>query len=151
MPQRPANSALARMGDRLRFTLSYGDIYGRILAWLLSTFLSLAVAAALADAEHPLAGLGVIGMVLALSLPFLLFAFATTLASHIAVIPLADQEEWPRLLSSIQHAARRTIDCGGAPPASHRSVLPAPENSLLDSEPEDRPARPSHACWDVSQ
>lgn len=99
MPQRPANSALARTGYQLRCTLRYGDIYGQILAWFLLAFLSLAVAAALAAAEHPLAGLGVIGMALALSLPFLLFAFATTLASHIAVIPLADQEEWPRLLS----------------------------------------------------
>jgi len=72
-------------------TLSYGDIYGQILTWLVLTFLSFASAAALAAGGYPLAGLAAVGLTLALTLPFLLFAFATTLASHLLFIPLPDR------------------------------------------------------------
>jgi hypothetical protein len=74
-------------GYQVRCTLRYGDIYGQILIWLLLTFLSLATAAALTAAGRFLSGLAVVGLILALSFPFLLFAFATTLASHVILIP----------------------------------------------------------------
>jgi hypothetical protein len=73
------------MGYQLRCTLSYGDIYGQIMVWLSLTFLSLAAAAALGAAGHPIAGVAVISLILAFSLPFLLFSFTTTLISHLVI------------------------------------------------------------------
>ncbi|MCP9927745.1 hypothetical protein [Cyanobium sp. CH-040] len=67
-------------------TLSYGDIYGQILIWLLGVFLSLGAGLALLAASHPVAGIGVIVLIFVLSLPFLLFAFVTTLFSHISLV-----------------------------------------------------------------
>jgi hypothetical protein len=72
-------------GYQLRCTLTYGDIYGQIMIWLLLTFLSLATAAALGAAGRPVAGIAVISLIIALTLPFLLFTFTTTLISHVAV------------------------------------------------------------------
>jgi len=74
-------------GYDLRCTLSYGDIYGQILIWLLITFLSLATGLALIAAEHPVAGILTIGLVFVLSLPFLMFAFVTTLINHLVLDP----------------------------------------------------------------
>lgn len=74
-------------GYELHCTLSYGDIYGQILIWLLIIFLSLATGLALIAAEHPVAGIIMIGMVFVLSLPFLLFAFVTTLNNHLVLDP----------------------------------------------------------------
>jgi hypothetical protein len=74
-------------GYELRCTLSYGDIYGQILIWLLITFLSLATGLALFAAEHPVAGILTIGLVFVLSLPFLMFAFVTTLLNHLVLSP----------------------------------------------------------------
>jgi hypothetical protein len=54
------------------------------MVWLLLTFLSLATAAALGAAGHPIAGVAVIALILALTLPFMLFSFTTTLISHVA-------------------------------------------------------------------
>ncbi len=87
---------LSRVGYQLRCTLAYGDIYGQIMVWLLLTFLSLATAAALGGAGHPIAGAGVIALILALTLPFLLFAFITTLINHLIV----DQQASSLLKSS---------------------------------------------------
>ncbi|MEX1317561.1 MAG: hypothetical protein AB1Z22_10610 [Synechococcaceae cyanobacterium] len=67
-------------------TLSYGDIYGQILIWLLGVFLSLAAGLALLAAAHPVAGVAVVVLIFVLSLPFLLFAFVTTLFSHISLV-----------------------------------------------------------------
>lgn len=67
-------------------TLSYGDIYGQILIWLLGVFLSLGAGLALLAAAHPVAGVAVIVLIFVLSLPFLLFAFVTTLFSHISLV-----------------------------------------------------------------
>jgi len=75
----------SRTGYQLRCTLSYGDIYGQIMVWLLLTFLSLATAAALGAAGHPIAGVAVIALIVALTLPFLLFSFTTTLISHLVI------------------------------------------------------------------
>lgn len=73
-------------GYLVRCTLSYGDIYGQILIWLLGVFLSLAAGFALLAASHPVAGIAVIVLIFVLSLPFLLFAFVTTLFGHIILI-----------------------------------------------------------------
>lgn len=69
----------------IRCTLVYGDIYGQILIWLLVVFLSLSTGLALLAASHPVAGVAMIVVVFVLSLPFLLFAFVTTLANHLVL------------------------------------------------------------------
>ena len=71
--------------QRYRFvcTLAFGDVYGQIIVWLLVIFLSLAAALALMGASRPIYALATVGLVLVLSLPFLLFAFVTTLLNHI--------------------------------------------------------------------
>lgn len=71
--------------QRYRFacTLTFGDIYGQIIAWLVVLLISLAASMALMGARQPLYALVSVGLVLVLSLPFLLFAFVTTLVNHI--------------------------------------------------------------------
>jgi hypothetical protein len=76
-------------------TLSFGDIYGQIVVWLIVIFLSLAAALALMGASRPIYALATVGLILVLSLPFLLFAFVTTLLNHIefsAVDPVLEKK-----------------------------------------------------------
>ncbi|HEY9640019.1 MAG TPA: hypothetical protein V6C57_06015 [Coleofasciculaceae cyanobacterium] len=68
---------------RMVCTLTFGDIYGQIIVWLVVLFISLASALALMGASRPIYALATVGLVLVLSLPFLLFAFVTTLLNHI--------------------------------------------------------------------
>lgn len=68
---------------RVVCTLSFGDIYGQIVVWLIVIFLSLASAMALMGTSRPIYALTAVGLILVLSLPFLLFAFVTTLLNHI--------------------------------------------------------------------
>ncbi len=72
-------------GHKYRFTctLTFGDIYGQIIAWLVILFISLATSLALMGARQPIFALATVGLILVLSLPFLLFAFVTTLFNHI--------------------------------------------------------------------
>ena len=72
-------------GNKYRFTctLTFGDIYGQIIAWLVILFISLAASLALMGARQPVVALATVGLILVLSLPFLLFAFVTTLFNHI--------------------------------------------------------------------
>ncbi|WP_341730476.1 hypothetical protein [Microcoleus sp. EPA2] len=70
---------------RLRCTLTFGDIYGQIIIWLIVIFLSLASALALWSSARQIYALATVGLILVLSLPFLLFAFVTTLLNHIEV------------------------------------------------------------------
>ena len=72
---------------QLRCTLPFGDIYGQVLAWMGVIFVSLAMALGLMGASRPLFALLGVGLILVLSLPFLLFAFTTTLLNHIALEP----------------------------------------------------------------
>ena len=72
---------------RIICTLSFGDIYGQIMVWLIVIFLSLASALALWSAERQIYALATVGLILVLSLPFLLFAFVTTLLNHIELDP----------------------------------------------------------------
>ncbi|MBW4504886.1 MAG: hypothetical protein KME57_36430 [Scytonema hyalinum WJT4-NPBG1] len=69
-------------------TLTFGDIYGQIIIWLITITISLASALALMGARRPVYALVTVGLVVLLSLPFLLFAFVTTLLNHIEVSPI---------------------------------------------------------------
>jgi hypothetical protein len=66
---------------RVACTLTFGDIYGQIIVWLIVIFLSSALG--LMGASRPIYALATVGIILVLSLPFLLFAFVTTLINHI--------------------------------------------------------------------
>ena len=68
---------------RLACTLTFGDIYGQIIVWLIAITISLATAMALMGARRPYSALATVGLIILLSLPFLLFAFVTTLFNHI--------------------------------------------------------------------
>jgi hypothetical protein len=73
---------------RLVCTLSFGDIYGQIIIWLIVIFMSLASSLALWSADRHIYALATVGLILVLSLPFLLFAFVTTLLNHIELSPM---------------------------------------------------------------
>ena len=72
---------------RMVCTLTFGDIYGQIIVWLIVIFLSLATALALWSSTRQIYALATVGLVLVLSLPFLLFAFVTTLFNHLEFTP----------------------------------------------------------------
>ena len=65
--------------------LEFGDVYIQILAWLGVIFVSLAAGLALMGSSRPVFALLGVGLILVLSLPFLLFAFVTTLINHIKI------------------------------------------------------------------
>lgn len=73
---------------RINCTLSFGDVYGQIIVWLMVIFISLAAAMALMGASKPYYALATVGLILVLSLPFLLFAFVTTLLNHIELVAI---------------------------------------------------------------
>lgn len=78
---------------RFKCTLTFGDIYGQVIAWLVVLLISLAAAMGLMGARQPLYALVSVGLVLVLSLPFLLFAFVTTLVNHIEFATVDPQAE----------------------------------------------------------
>ncbi|HIK32029.1 MAG TPA: hypothetical protein IGS17_10430 [Oscillatoriales cyanobacterium M59_W2019_021] len=82
---------------RLVCTLSFGDIYGQIIIWLIVIFLSLASALALWSSAREIYALLTVGLILVLSLPFLLFAFVTTLLNHIELTAIDSAEEKAKL------------------------------------------------------
>ena len=65
--------------------LTFGDIYIQILAWMGVIFVSLAAGLGLMGSSRPVFALLGVGLILVLSLPFLLFAFVTTLLNHIEI------------------------------------------------------------------
>ena len=71
----------------MRCTLTFGDIYLQVLAWMAVIFVSLASGLALMGSSRPVFALVGVGLILVLSLPFLLFAFVTTLLNHIHLEP----------------------------------------------------------------
>ena len=71
----------------VRCTLTFGDVYGQILAWMAVIFVSFASGLALMGSSKPLFALVGVGLILVLSLPFLLFAFVTTMLNHIQLEP----------------------------------------------------------------
>lgn len=76
---------------RMVCTLTFGDIYGQIIVWLIVIFISLATTLALWSSTRQIYAFVTVGIVLVLSLPFLLFAFVTTLLNHIEFIPQEDE------------------------------------------------------------
>jgi hypothetical protein len=94
---------------RVVCTLTFGDIYGQIIVWLVVLFLSLASALALMGASRPIYALATVGLILVLSLPFLLFAFVTTLLNHIefsSVDPATEARSRPQPTSTQQKPAQ---------------------------------------------
>ena len=69
----------------IKCDLTFGDIYLQILAWMAGVFVSLAGGLSLMGASSPIFALIGVGLILVLSLPFLLFAFVTTLLNHIEI------------------------------------------------------------------
>lgn len=78
---------------RLVCTLTFGDIYGQVIVWLVILIISLAASLALMGAKQPVFALATVGLILVLSLPFLLFAFVTTLFNHIEFKSVEPQAE----------------------------------------------------------
>jgi hypothetical protein len=75
---------------RMICTLTFGDIYGQIIVWLIVIFLTLATTLALWSTTRQIYALATVGIVLVLSLPFLLFAFVTTLLNRIEFAPIEE-------------------------------------------------------------
>ena len=73
-------------------TLSFGDIYGQIIVWLMVIFITLATTLALWSSTRQIYAFAVVGIILVLSLPFLLFTFVTTLLNHIEFVPLEEEK-----------------------------------------------------------
>jgi len=73
---------------QFKCTLKLGDIYGQIIIWLGVIFISLA--SALSLMSRPLYSLAVVAIIVVVSLPFLLFAFVTTLFNHIEISPITE-------------------------------------------------------------
>lgn len=78
---------------RLKCTLTFGDIYGQVMIWLLVIFFSVAAGLSLWTSGGQTYAIAAIGLSVVLSLPFLLFAFVTTLFSHIEVEAVDDEAE----------------------------------------------------------
>ena len=74
-------------------TLTFGDIYLQIIIWLIVIFVSLATTLALWSSTRQIYALATVGIVLVLSLPFLLFAFVTTLLNNIEFAPIEEEQE----------------------------------------------------------
>ena len=70
---------------KLTCDLEFGDIYIQILSWMGVIFVSLAAGLALMGSSRPVFALLGVALILVLSLPFLLFAFVTTLINHIKI------------------------------------------------------------------
>jgi hypothetical protein len=95
---------------RFSCTLTFGDIYGQIMIWLIVIFLTLASALALWSTSRQIYALATVGLIVVLSLPFLLFAFVTTLLNHIEMTPIDSTEEQ---LSEAQDIMTRPAQAAG--------------------------------------
>ncbi|MDJ0574300.1 MAG: hypothetical protein QNJ65_03925 [Xenococcaceae cyanobacterium MO_234.B1] len=90
-------------------TLTFGDIYLQIIVWLIVIFVSLATTLALWSSSREIYALATVGIILVLSLPFLLFAFVTTLLNNIEFAPIeevASNKSSSRRVSSSQKPAQ---------------------------------------------
>lgn len=85
-------------------TLTFGDIYLQIIVWLIVIFISLATTLALWSSTRQIYALATVGIILVLSLPFLLFAFVTTLLNNIEFAPITEEEELINLKSASKGA-----------------------------------------------
>jgi hypothetical protein len=93
---------------RMNCTLSFGDIYGQIIVWLMVIFLSLSAAMALMGASKPIYAIAIVGLILVLTVPFLLFAFVTTLLNHIELTELDPAAEKATTTTPIMTPSQRT-------------------------------------------
>ena len=82
-------------------TLTFGDIHGQLIVWLITITISLASALALMGAKRPVYALATVGLVVLLSLPFLLFAFVTTLLNNIELNAVEPKTKTESIQSSI--------------------------------------------------
>lgn len=72
-------------------TLTFGDIYGQIIIWIAVVFAGLA--SALVMMNDPLHAFLTSTLIFVITLPFLLFAFVTTLLNHIEIRPIDSATE----------------------------------------------------------
>ncbi|MDX1977199.1 MAG: hypothetical protein SFT94_05960 [Pseudanabaenaceae cyanobacterium bins.68] len=88
------------LGNQYRFrcTLTLGDIYLQVVVWLMVIFASLA--AALSLMSKPIYSLASVGLIVVVSLPFLLFGFVTTLFNHIEITAVTETEPGRRGIST---------------------------------------------------
>ncbi|TAF56800.1 MAG: hypothetical protein EAZ60_08680 [Oscillatoriales cyanobacterium] len=85
---------------RLKCTLTFGDIYGQISAL------------ALWSSARQIYALATVGLILVLSLPFLLFAFVTTLLNNIEVLSVdPTTEDQPSATGNQSH--QRSVESVG--------------------------------------
>lgn len=82
---------------RLSCTLTFGDIYGQIIVWLIVIFISLATTVALWSSTRQAYAFLTVGIIIVISLPFLLFAFVKTLLNHIEFIPEGEDKKNQKL------------------------------------------------------
>ena len=85
---------------RMVCTLSFGDIYGQIIIWLIVIFISLATTLALWSSTRQIYAFATVALVLVLTLPFLLFAFVTTLFNHLEFVPVDEEQTKAHLRAS---------------------------------------------------
>jgi len=83
-------------------TLTFGDIYGQVIVWLIVIFIGLAASVTLYN--NPVQAFLVGGLILVLTLPFLLFAFVTTLLNHIEMRPVTVGEKKKRKDAAVTSA-----------------------------------------------
>ena len=93
---------------RMICTLKFGDIYGQIIIWLIVIFVALATTLALWSSTRQVYALATVGIVLVLSLPFLLFAFVTTLLNHIEFSPVEEDSIRKLAAARSQRSAKST-------------------------------------------
>lgn len=98
---------------RLVCTLSFGDIYGQIIVWLIVIFVSLSASIGFMGASKPIFALAIVGLILVLTLPFLLFAFVTTLLNHIELAPIDPATSKSTTVSSESIPKQRTVQAAG--------------------------------------
>ncbi|BAU65120.1 hypothetical protein STA3757_24990 [Stanieria sp. NIES-3757] len=97
---------------RMICTLTFGDIYGQIIVWLIVIFISLATTLALWSSTRQIYALATVGIILVLSLPFLLFAFVTTLFNHIEFAPM-EEEASTRTSNSVSRTSQKPAQAAG--------------------------------------
>ncbi len=97
---------------RMICTLTFGDIYLQIIIWLTVIFVSLATTLALWSSTRQIYALATVGIVLVLSLPFLLFAFVTTLLNNIEFAPV-EEEETARVKSAARSPKQKPAQATG--------------------------------------
>ncbi|MDX2231685.1 MAG: hypothetical protein NW220_18770 [Leptolyngbyaceae cyanobacterium bins.349] len=98
---------------RIVCTLSFGDIYGQIIVWLIVIFVSLSASIGFMGASKPIFALATVGLILVLTLPFLLFAFVTTLLNHVELLPVDPATEKSVTVSPESRPQPRPVQAAG--------------------------------------